>query len=67
MKAVVLGGAGDVGSRAVEDLAAAPDMVEVTIADRNLDAIMRWPGASAAEEPSWSRAASTATRPRWSR
>jgi saccharopine dehydrogenase-like NADP-dependent oxidoreductase len=38
MKLVVLGGAGDVGSRAVEDLAQAPEIEQVTIADRNLDA-----------------------------
>jgi hypothetical protein len=38
LKIVVLGGAGDVGSRAVEDLAASDDVEQVTIADRNGDA-----------------------------
>jgi lysine 6-dehydrogenase len=35
MKIMVLGGAGDVGSRAVEDLVLSPDVEMVTIADRN--------------------------------
>jgi lysine 6-dehydrogenase len=38
MDIIVLGGAGDVGSRAVENLAAAEGVRRVTIADRNLDA-----------------------------
>jgi saccharopine dehydrogenase-like NADP-dependent oxidoreductase len=38
MDIILLGGAGDVGSRAVEDLAAAEGVRRVTIADRNLDA-----------------------------
>lgn len=38
MKIIVLGGAGDVGSRAVEDLALTPDVEVVTIADRNVAA-----------------------------
>jgi lysine 6-dehydrogenase len=37
MKIIVLGGAGDVGSRAVEDLAAGEGVRRVTIADRNLN------------------------------
>lgn len=36
MKLIVLGGAGDVGSRAVEDLAATPGVTQVTIADRDV-------------------------------
>lgn len=36
MRIVVLGGAGDMGSRAVEDLAASPDVELVTIADQNV-------------------------------
>jgi saccharopine dehydrogenase-like NADP-dependent oxidoreductase len=35
MKYIVLGGAGDVGSRAVEDLAGSEGVTRVTIADRN--------------------------------
>lgn len=35
MKVLVLGGAGDMGSRAVEDLVASPGVTRVTIADRN--------------------------------
>jgi saccharopine dehydrogenase-like NADP-dependent oxidoreductase len=35
MKIIVLGGAGDVGSRTVEDLVLSPDVEMVTIADRN--------------------------------
>ena len=38
MKIIVLGGAGDMGSRAVEELAEAEGIDQVTIADRNLDA-----------------------------
>ena len=38
MKIIVLGGAGDVGSRAVEDLALSPGVDLVTIADRNVAA-----------------------------
>ncbi|HPQ69083.1 MAG TPA: saccharopine dehydrogenase NADP-binding domain-containing protein [bacterium] len=38
MKIIVLGGAGEMGSRAAEDLAAAPDVSQVTIADRNVAA-----------------------------
>jgi saccharopine dehydrogenase-like NADP-dependent oxidoreductase len=38
MKAIVLGGAGDMGSRAVEDLARSPGVELVTIADRNVSA-----------------------------
>ena len=41
MKVIVLGGAGDVGSRAVEDLAIAEGVQEVAIADRNVDAAER--------------------------
>ena len=37
-KIIVLGGAGDMGSRAAEDLAGAPDIERVTVADRNLAA-----------------------------
>lgn len=37
MRVIVLGGAGDMGSRAVEELAEAEDVEQVTIADRNLD------------------------------
>lgn len=36
MKIVVLGGAGDMGSRAVEDLSTSPGVKEVTIADQNV-------------------------------
>jgi hypothetical protein len=36
MKIVVLGGAGDMGSRAVEDLSTSPGVDEVTIADQNV-------------------------------
>ncbi len=36
MKIIVLGGAGDMGSRAVEDLAAADGVSQVTVADRNI-------------------------------
>jgi saccharopine dehydrogenase-like NADP-dependent oxidoreductase len=38
MNIIVLGGAGDVGSRAVEDLAASESVGRVTIADRNVTA-----------------------------
>jgi saccharopine dehydrogenase-like NADP-dependent oxidoreductase len=38
MKIIVLGGAGDMGSRAVEDLAALEDVRHVAIADRNVTA-----------------------------
>lgn len=38
MKFIVLGGAGDMGSRAVEDLAATEGVKKVTIADRNVGA-----------------------------
>src|SRR3990172_9672178 len=37
-KIIVVGGAGERGSRAVEDLAGAPDIERVTVADRNLAA-----------------------------
>jgi hypothetical protein len=36
MRCIVLGGAGDVGSRVVDDLATTPGVTLVTIADRNL-------------------------------
>lgn len=36
MKVVVLGGAGEMGSRAVEDLAASPEVETITIADRDV-------------------------------
>ncbi|MGB2799283.1 MAG: saccharopine dehydrogenase NADP-binding domain-containing protein, partial [Dehalococcoidia bacterium] len=38
MKIIVLGGAGDMGSRAVEELAKTEGVEQVTIADRNLEA-----------------------------
>jgi len=38
MKFIVLGGAGDMGSRAVEDLVASEGVTHVTIADRNVKA-----------------------------
>lgn len=38
MKIIVLGGAGDMGSRAVEDLVNAEDVKRITIADRNVKA-----------------------------
>lgn len=38
MQVIVFGGAGDMGSRAVEDLAATPGVERVTIADRNVAA-----------------------------
>lgn len=41
MRIVVLGGAGDVGSRAVEDLASSAGVVAVTVADRDGDAAAR--------------------------
>jgi lysine 6-dehydrogenase len=37
MKIIVLGGAGDMGSRAVEDLVASEGVTRVTIADRNVE------------------------------
>lgn len=37
MKIIVLGGAGDMGSRTVQELAAAKEVTQLTIADRNLD------------------------------
>lgn len=44
MKIIVLGGAGDVGSRAVEDLVQAEGVQEVAIADRNVEAARRIAG-----------------------
>ncbi|MFC1890132.1 saccharopine dehydrogenase NADP-binding domain-containing protein, partial [Thermodesulfobacteriota bacterium] len=41
MRVIVLGGAGDMGSRAVEDLAASEGVTSVTIADRNASASAR--------------------------
>ncbi len=41
MRIIVLGGAGDMGSRAVEDLAASEGVDQVTIADRNVEAAKR--------------------------
>ncbi len=41
MKVIVFGGAGDMGGRAVEDLATAADVERVTIADRNAQAAGR--------------------------
>jgi saccharopine dehydrogenase-like NADP-dependent oxidoreductase len=41
MKIIVLGGAGDMGSRAVEDLAASTGVEIVTIADRNVAAAQK--------------------------
>ena len=38
MQIIVLGGAGDMGSRAVEDLATTEGVRRVTIADRNVPA-----------------------------
>ena len=38
MQIIVLGGAGDMGSRAVEDLATAPGVERVTVADRDVTA-----------------------------
>lgn len=38
MKIIVMGGAGDVGSRAAEDFAIAEDVEEIAIADRNTEA-----------------------------
>ena len=38
MKVIVLGGAGDMGSRTVEDLADAEDVSRITVADRNKEA-----------------------------
>ncbi len=37
MKVIVLGGAGDMGSRAVEDLVKSDGVTQVTIADRNIE------------------------------
>jgi lysine 6-dehydrogenase len=44
MKIIVLGGAGDVGSRAAEDLVASPGVELVTIADRNVPAAEKLAG-----------------------
>ena len=41
MKIIVLGGAGDMASRTVRELAAEPDVTKVTVADCNLDAAER--------------------------
>lgn len=41
MRVMVLGGAGDMGSEAVRDLVAGPDVAAVTIADLNTDAAER--------------------------
>ena len=43
MKIIVLGGAGDMGSRAVEELAEAEGVEQVTIADRNLEDALQLP------------------------
>lgn len=37
LKVLVLGGAGDVGSRAAEELAKAPDVTRITVADRDAE------------------------------
>jgi saccharopine dehydrogenase-like NADP-dependent oxidoreductase len=42
MKLIVLGGAGDMGSRTVEDLVSTPGVDLVTIADRNVDGARAW-------------------------
>ncbi|MBW2533098.1 MAG: saccharopine dehydrogenase NADP-binding domain-containing protein [Deltaproteobacteria bacterium] len=49
MKIIALGGAGDVGSRAVELLAAEDDVTEITIADRALDRAERLASSFAGE------------------
>ena len=41
MQIIVLGGAGDMASRAVRELAAEPDVTAVTVADYNLEAAQR--------------------------
>ncbi len=41
MRVMVLGGAGDMGSEAVRDLASAPDVVAITIADLNTETAER--------------------------
>jgi len=41
MKIIVLGGAGDMASRAVRELAAEPDVTSVTVADSNVEAAQR--------------------------
>jgi saccharopine dehydrogenase-like NADP-dependent oxidoreductase len=41
MKIIVLGGAGDMASRAVRELAAEPDVTALTVADQNLEAASR--------------------------
>ncbi len=57
MKVIVMGGAGDMGSRAVEDLALSPGVEAVTIADRNaaaaekLAAALRGRGATVDVRP----------------
>ncbi|MBI2893859.1 MAG: saccharopine dehydrogenase NADP-binding domain-containing protein [Deltaproteobacteria bacterium] len=48
MNVIVLGGAGDMGSRAVEDLAATEGVERVTIADRNVAAAERLAASLAA-------------------
>jgi lysine 6-dehydrogenase len=50
MQIIVLGGAGDMGSRAVEDLAGAPGVERVTIADRNVE-VAREVAAALSEQP----------------
>lgn len=44
MRIIVLGGAGDMASRAVRELAAEPTVTEVTVADYNLEAASRLAG-----------------------
>lgn len=41
MKIIVLGGAGEMGSRTVQELAGAKEVKRVTIADRHLDEAQR--------------------------
>ena len=41
MRIIVMGGAGDMGSRAVEDLALQEGLEEITIADKNLDSAQK--------------------------
>jgi len=44
MRIVVLGGAGDMASRAVRELAAEPEVAAVTVADYNLEGAQRLAG-----------------------
>ncbi len=42
MRVILMGGAGEMGSRAAEDLASSPDVQQLTLADRNIAAAGAW-------------------------